>query len=51
MQVDAAGIQPDILLPAPLDAAGRDAEVDAVRRWLAGDAMQPAAPLSGTASP
>ncbi|WP_314437198.1 S41 family peptidase [Massilia timonae] len=51
MQVDAAGIQPDILLPAPLDAAGRDAGVDAVRRWLAGDAMQPATPLSGTVSP
>lgn len=51
MHVDAAGIQPDILLPAPRDAAGRDAEVDTVRRWLAGDAMQPAASPSGTAPP
>lgn len=51
MHIDAGGIQPDILLPAPAGAAGRDAEVDMVRHWLAGNAMQPAAPLSGTAPP
>lgn len=51
MRVDAAGIQPDILLPVPIDTAGRDGEVERVRRWLAGGAMQPAALLSGGASP
>jgi len=49
MSVDAGGIQPDILLPTPPDAAGRDAEVDMVRRWLGGGAMEPAA--SGIGKP
>lgn len=51
MHVDAGGIQPDILLPAPRDAAGRDAEIDMVRRWLAGGTLQPVAPASGTMPP
>lgn len=42
MHIDAAGIQPDILLPTPIDAAGREAEVEMVRRWLAGHSMQAA---------
>jgi hypothetical protein len=34
LPLDGIGVAPDILLPAPQDAAGRDAEVQRVRRWL-----------------
>jgi len=34
MYLDTIGIQPDILLPRPLDEAGRAAEVAQVQRWL-----------------
>jgi C-terminal processing protease CtpA/Prc len=41
MRIDGIGIPPDILLPRPKDAAGREAEVLQVQRWLEGG------PLSG----
>lgn len=34
MRIDTVGVAPDILLPKPLDAAGRDAEIGRVQRWL-----------------
>ncbi|QJD99237.1 hypothetical protein HH212_03650 [Massilia forsythiae] len=34
MRIDTVGIAPDILLPKPADAAGRDAEIKRVQRWL-----------------
>lgn len=40
LHIDAAGIAPDILLPTPLDAAGREAEVRQVQRWLEGGPLQ-----------
>lgn len=41
MQVDLGGIMPDIYLPAPVDQAGRDGEVERVRRWLEGGSLKP----------
>lgn len=34
MRIDGVGIAPDVLLPAPADAAARAAEVVQVQRWL-----------------
>jgi len=34
LPLDGIGVAPDILLPAPQDAAARDAEVGRVQRWL-----------------
>lgn len=45
--VDAAGIAPDILLPAPSDAAAHEAEIEQVQRWLEGGPIQSALPASG----
>jgi hypothetical protein len=41
MPVDNVGVQPDVLLPVPADAAGREAEVRQVQRWLAGGSLRP----------
>jgi hypothetical protein len=41
MQVDLGGIMPDIYLPAPVDQAGRDGEVERVRKWLEGGSLTP----------
>lgn len=40
MPVDATGIAPDILLPAPQGEAGRDDEVRRVQAWLEGGPLQ-----------
>jgi hypothetical protein len=34
LPLDGIGVQPDLLLPAPPDAAARAAEVTRVQRWL-----------------
>jgi hypothetical protein len=39
MVVDVVGIPPDILLPTPADAAGKDAQVRQVQRWLEGGSL------------
>jgi hypothetical protein len=39
MTVDVVGIAPDILLPTPADAAGKQAQVRQVQRWLEGGAL------------
>jgi hypothetical protein len=34
LPVDAVGVLPDVFLPPPADAAGRDKEIDRVRALL-----------------
>ncbi|MCC7701124.1 hypothetical protein IGS59_02660 [Janthinobacterium sp. GW460P] len=41
LQVDLAGIQPDIYLPPPKDEAGRAEEILRVQRWLEGGTLRP----------
>jgi hypothetical protein len=36
MRIDTIGVAPDILLPKPVDEAGRDAELRNVQRWIEG---------------
>lgn len=40
LQVDVAGIMPDIYLPPPADAKARDAEVLQVKSWLEGGTLK-----------
>jgi hypothetical protein len=39
MRIDTIGVAPDILLPKPLDEAGREAELRQVQRWIEGGTL------------